>query len=195
MKLTFDEIKAHIVPHEGVVSHMYLDTVGKVTVGVGNMLPDGLAAEALPFVDRVSRERASADQKRADFDVVLRQPKAQSAKLYKPHTKLDLPDEEIWKLLERRVAGFVRQLTEIFPKFPDFPASAQLALLDMAFNLGAGALDKRWPSLKQAVLTQNWLVAEQQCNRSTSSRARNEATRALFRKAAGPVDVGEATAG
>ena len=193
MKLTFDEIKAHIVPHEGVVSHMYLDTVGKVTVGVGNMLPDGLAAEALPFVDRESRERASADQKRADFDAVLRQPKAQSAKLYKQHTKLELPDEEIWKLLERRVVGFERQLTEIFPKFPDFPETAQLALLDMAFNLGAGALGTRWPSLKQAVLAQNWLAAEQQCNRSTSSRARNEATRALFRKAAGPVDAGEAT--
>jgi GH24 family phage-related lysozyme (muramidase) len=195
MKLSFDAIKAHIVPHEGVVSHMYLDTVGKVTVGVGNMLPDGRAAEALPFVDRVSSAPATAAEKRADFEAVLRQPKARPAKLYKPHTKLILPDDAIWQLLERRVEGFERQLVGIFPQFPSFPETAQLALLDMAFNLGAGALDARWPSLKQAALAQNWHAAELECNRSTSSRVRNNATRELFRKAVGQGSLDQAPPG
>ena len=40
MALNFEEIALHMVPFEGNVAHMYLDTVGKVTVGIGNMLPN-----------------------------------------------------------------------------------------------------------------------------------------------------------
>lgn len=184
MKLTFDEIKAYVVPHEGVVSHMYLDTVGKVTVGVGNMLPSAAAAAALPFVERVSRTPASDAQIRADFESVCLQPKAQQARHYRAHTKLDLPDDAIWTLLKARVDDFERQLSGYFPQFPSFPGSAQLALLDMAFNLGGAALNTRWPSLKQAVLAQDWRRAQQECERSTSTPARNNATRELFRRAA-----------
>jgi len=35
---------------EGCVPWMYRDTVGKVTVGVGLMLPDAKTAQALPFL-------------------------------------------------------------------------------------------------------------------------------------------------
>ena len=35
---------------EGSVPWMYLDTVGKVTVGVGSMLPDARAAGTLRFL-------------------------------------------------------------------------------------------------------------------------------------------------
>ena len=44
--------RALIKRGEGCISHMYLDTVGKVTVGVGNMLPTAEAAVELPFIDR-----------------------------------------------------------------------------------------------------------------------------------------------
>jgi GH24 family phage-related lysozyme (muramidase) len=184
MKLTHDEIKSHIVPHEGVVSHMYLDTVGKVTVGVGNMLPTAAAAAALAFVDRTTRAPATDAQIRADFDAVSLQPRAQQARHYKQHTRLDLPDEAIWTLLAARVDGFEQQLIGYFPQFPSFPGSAQLALLDMAFNLGGPALNTRWPSLKRAVLAQDWRAAQQECERSTSTLARNTATRMLFQRAA-----------
>ena len=43
-------VRAHIKHGEGSINHMYLDTVGKVTVGVGNMLPSIESAQALPFV-------------------------------------------------------------------------------------------------------------------------------------------------
>jgi GH24 family phage-related lysozyme (muramidase) len=184
MKLAYEEIKAHIVPHEGVVSHMYLDTVGKVTVGVGNMVATAAAAAALAFVDRATRTRANEAQIRADFESVSSQPKAQQARQYKLHTKLDLPDEAIWTLLKARVDGFEQQLIGYFPQFPSFPSSAQLALLDMAFNLGGPALNTRWPSLKRAVLAQDWRSAQQECERSTSTLARNNATRLLFQRAA-----------
>lgn len=47
---------------EGSVPTMYLDTVGKVTVGVGNILPNVAAAAKLSFVVRTSKESASQDE-------------------------------------------------------------------------------------------------------------------------------------
>jgi GH24 family phage-related lysozyme (muramidase) len=46
---------------EGCVPWMYRDTVGKVTVGVGLMLPDVRAAQALPFL---AGERAASRPRR-----------------------------------------------------------------------------------------------------------------------------------
>ncbi len=51
---------------EGCISHMYLDTVGKVTVGVGNMLPTADAATALPFIRTGSGNNATENEIRAD---------------------------------------------------------------------------------------------------------------------------------
>jgi len=44
---------------------MYRDTVGKVTVGVGLMLPDAKAAEALPFI--VGTRPATPQEIAAEF--------------------------------------------------------------------------------------------------------------------------------
>ena len=50
MTLTAERIKAHMTPFEGNVAHMYVDTVAKVTVGIGNMLPNAASAQQLNFV-------------------------------------------------------------------------------------------------------------------------------------------------
>jgi GH24 family phage-related lysozyme (muramidase) len=34
------ELKIMLAGNEGSIQHMYLDTVGKVTVGVGHMIPN-----------------------------------------------------------------------------------------------------------------------------------------------------------
>ena len=36
----YEDIKKRMIESEGNVTHMYLDTKGKVTVGIGAMLPD-----------------------------------------------------------------------------------------------------------------------------------------------------------
>ena len=58
---------------EGCISHMYLDTVGKVTVGVGNMLPTADAATALPFIQTGSGNNATDNEIRADYNNVAAQ--------------------------------------------------------------------------------------------------------------------------
>jgi GH24 family phage-related lysozyme (muramidase) len=48
-------------PMEGVVSWMYLDIKGFVTVGVGNLLPDADSAAALPFIHGDDPAAVAAD--------------------------------------------------------------------------------------------------------------------------------------
>ena len=70
MAPTFEEIKLFVAPFEGNIPNMYVDTEGYVTVGIGNMLPDVRAARLLGFVNRTTKNAASADEKSADFSAV-----------------------------------------------------------------------------------------------------------------------------
>ena len=47
---TWAEFTKELKVSEGEIPHLYLDTVGAVTVGVGNMLPGAAAAQKLEFV-------------------------------------------------------------------------------------------------------------------------------------------------
>jgi GH24 family phage-related lysozyme (muramidase) len=67
MDIDYAHAMVLLVPSEGYVEHMYLDTKGLVTVGIGNMLPSVAAAQALPFVNRSTGNRATADEIAADY--------------------------------------------------------------------------------------------------------------------------------
>lgn len=185
MALTLAQIKAHMVPFEGEVPHMYLDSVGLVTIGIGNMLPNIAAAEALPFVRRSDSGRASSAEIRADWEKVTAQSGAvRVATFYAAHTQLELPAAAIDALYQRRVDEFKQQLRGVFAHFDTFPDDAQLAVLDMAFNLGVGALNTKWPKFKAAVNAEKWSEAVTECVRPSSRPARNAGTQALFHAAA-----------
>ena len=62
----FDQSLAQLKSFEGCVSWMYRDTVGRVTVGVGLMLPDAATACALPFQTAVGAA-ATSEQIAAEF--------------------------------------------------------------------------------------------------------------------------------
>jgi GH24 family phage-related lysozyme (muramidase) len=181
---TIADFKKEIKISEGSISHMYLDTVGKVTVGVGNMLPDVSAAKKLPFVDRSTKKKATDAEIEADFSSVKSQTKGLIASSYKKHTKLDLPDMEIDKLLDERIAEFTRQLKLKFPKFDTYPITAQMAMLDMAFNLGVNGLVTKFPSMKKAIDGTDWSTAAKESNRPQVSTARNAVVKKWFDEAA-----------
>src|SRR5690606_4714322 len=82
--------------HEGRIPWMYLDSVGKVTVGIGHMMPDAAAAAALPFVDGDGRP-APPEAIRAAF-VAVRGARAmigRVASAFRPLTGLRLDDAGI----------------------------------------------------------------------------------------------------
>jgi GH24 family phage-related lysozyme (muramidase) len=179
MPLTFDRIKLHMVPYEGNVEHMYLCTAGKVTVGIGNMLPNAATAQALNFVDRTTRNKASAEAIKTDFDTVAKQTKGLPHRKYLKHTKLEMPDVDINALFKSRINQFEKSLRKLYTRYDAFPDDAQLALLDMIFNLGAGGLG-RFKKLNKAVNDEDWATAAESCNRMSCTDARNSGTKELF---------------
>jgi GH24 family phage-related lysozyme (muramidase) len=178
---------------EGAIPYMYLDTSGKVTVGVGNMLADATAAQALPFIVRpnpgadpsAAPIAATPDQIAADFASVTQQSKAKIASYYKQFTALDLPNDAIMTLLTSRVQSFTTQLIATFPNFNDYPSEACAAIFDMAFNLGLRKVTNNFPTFTRAVQAADWTTAAAQCHRLPPiSDTRNNWTQAQFLQAA-----------
>lgn len=185
MEPTFEEIKLLVVPFEGSISHMYVDTEGYVTVGIGNMVPNASAACRPAFLNRTTKNPATASEVKADFEEVSKQPKGNAARWYRPFTTLDLPDVQVNQLFRTRISEFRGQLRKAYPRYDTYPNSAQVAMLDMAFNLGTGALKKKWPKLNAAIEELDWAAAAENCVRPKANPVRNEVVSALFRRAAG----------
>ena len=177
-----DRALAQIAIFEGSVAWMYVDSVGKVTVGVGLMLPDVVAAQALPF--SAAGQAATADQIAAEFKRVSAMAMGKLPNFYKTPTCLQLEDACITQKLESVVAGFETKLRAKWPNYDQFPDEAKLALLDMAYNLGPDGLLKGYPTLVRSVTAGNWAAAAAECQRRGPAPARNDWTKQMFLAAA-----------
>ena len=89
-----------LVRAEGRVDHMYLDTKGLVTVGVGFLLSTLDSAIRLNF-QRDGR-KATEEEIAIDYGTVKIQSKGMMANYYKRFTHCYLSDEEIDLLLDER---------------------------------------------------------------------------------------------
>ncbi len=96
-------------------------------------------------------------------------------------------------LARSKAQAKLTQLRALFPNFDTFPASAQLALFDMAFNMGTGirsatraksiGLGQFW-NLIDAANAGRWNDAANECSRRPPvPEDRNRRTRELFRAA------------
>ena len=182
--LSPEELVDDLLRWEGYADNMYVDTRGFVTVGIGNMLPSAEAAKKLPFIDAKTGKPATPEQIEAAFAAVARMRKGMSADKYAAATTLRLPESTVRQLASDRLKNeFLPALRRMFPGFDSYPASAQKALVDMAYNLGAGGLAK-FKNLRAACEAGDWARAATECSRSTSRPARNEWTRQMFLEAA-----------
>src|SRR5437016_11515233 len=89
--------------HEGCFPHMYLDTKGLVTVGVGQLLSSVEEAKKLPFINRTTQKPATPTEIDTDYSAVKKQPVDHIADFYKQFTQLDLPQSDIDALFKARV--------------------------------------------------------------------------------------------
>jgi GH24 family phage-related lysozyme (muramidase) len=170
--------------HEGVVSHMYLDVVGLVTIGVGFLLPNTAAAQALNLIRRDTGDPGSDEEKAQDWESVHAQSKARPAASYQAFTRLDLPDAEIDRVLAGRIQDFTRNLRQHFPNFDAFPDAAQIGLLDMIYSLGPQGLFKGFPKFCAAAEAQDWTACAHEGARRNVSQTRNDDLKRLFQEAA-----------
>jgi GH24 family phage-related lysozyme (muramidase) len=165
---------------EGSVNHMYLDSVGAVTIGVGRMLPDSAAAAELDLVRNGDDAPAGAQEKIDEFATVLGKTRGKLASYYKQYTTLHLIEATIDALLTEDLTRFVGRLAARLPEYDSYPVSVQEALLDMVFNLGETGLMDKFPKFIAAIQRKDWKAAADQCNRVGIAGSRNDETRRLL---------------
>ncbi len=163
---------------EGCVPWMYRDTMGRITVGVGLMLPNPQAAQKLPFLS--ANRAATVEEIAAEFARVKALPEARNASFYKTPASLLLSQQTIDHSLTTVLEGFEADLRKHLPHYDALPDCVKLALLDMIYNLGPIGLFQGFPHLVAAVETSDWAQAAARCLRRGPGPARNAWTRQQF---------------
>jgi GH24 family phage-related lysozyme (muramidase) len=191
-------VRDHFAKYEGNFSYMYLDSRDNVTVGIGHLLSTVQDAQALNFIYRKDQPELKAGQKggpgsgakkgdaagsaaiTADYArVVAKAGLGYRAQAFDSVAELELSSDDVNALLDQDVASFEAQLPALFPDFSTYPPAAQLALLDLIYNLGRGGL-KKFVVLGKAVKKKDWKTASENCHRQGVPEARNKDTKDLF---------------
>ena len=172
---------------EGSVPWMYLDTVGKVTVGVGSMLPDSRAAATLPF--DVGDRPATAGEIEMEFARVSALAKGRAPAFYRTAGGPRLTDETINQRLREVLEGFEGYLRAHLRGYEAFPEAVKLPLLDMVYNLGPGRLFGEYPKLISAIERGDWRAAAAASGRKGPGADRNTWTKQQFLEAAKQIVV------
>lgn len=236
-----DAYWVHAREHEGSVPYLYVDSVGKVTIGVGRMIGNEAdlksfyathntalvhapgSTAACTVIRGVKSEqgpmgKSGAPVTEADFLEAFRHMTSLGAKLLETaaaagveakkkaaNAKSQAGCTDIRLSDEAAKAEFARKLREMFGEltrgtasanvggtversnpyagFEEFPASAQLAVLDLMYNLGAQGLRMKWPTFTKAVKDRRWKDAAEASNRPQLSADRNAWVRGLLEKA------------
>jgi GH24 family phage-related lysozyme (muramidase) len=163
---------------EGSIPWMYRDTAGKVTVGVGLMLPDAAAAARLGF--EIDGRAATEAEITAEFERVDALPMGRPALFYRRADAPELPQFVIGTLLLSAVSELDDGLKRALAGYAALPDTVKLALLDMAYNLGLNGLLKGFPKMIAAVEAGNWAQAAANCERIGTGAARNQWTRQML---------------
>jgi hypothetical protein len=144
--LTSDELDTVcdvLVEHEGLVTWLYCDSKGYVTVGVGDKVSEaGLLT--MPFVHFADNNHATADEKLAAYDRVGRFfHQGLTANAYAVLSDLRLPLDFCRRRLAMRVKDeFVPAVEVHCPQFASFPLAAKLVLVDICYNVGVAGFAK-----------------------------------------------------
>ncbi len=177
-------LKKNIKKYEGCVPHMYLDTKGYVTVGIGHLLHDIEAAKKVPFTVRGTGAIATAKQIEEEFKVIKARPfgKDEAYTRFKPFTKLIITELNINAQVDKHIKIFENDLKRIYgvSEFSSYPNNVKLALFDMIFNLGIYKLKDTFPNFNKHMKAKNFKKAAIESNRKDISAERNTYVRNLF---------------
>lgn len=182
---------------EGSVSYMYLDVLGLVTVGVGNLIDPVTLAQALPFRFKnrpgiaAPGSAATPDQIAAEWQTVKANQALRNQRypVFDPITQLELSDDSIDSLILSRLTSNENYLKRQppFQNFDTWPADAQLGLLSMAWAMGPGG-PGQFPNFSAACQNSDFNRAAAECKMNEAGNPglipRNQANFQLFSSAA-----------
>jgi len=194
------EASQKLEQYEGRVNHLYLDSEGKVTVGVGHLVVNSAAMASLAMYKvglNGVQQVASLQDKQSEYENIIKLAKNvelvrnKSSAWYKRYTKLVMKNSDIDSLRDRQLDTFYRELVNIYRKrrgcfesFDQLPRPVKMALLDMIFNVGATRLSNHYPQMNANIRAGNWSRAARESSRLNIDMRRNEYVRQLFLSAA-----------
>lgn len=175
-----------MVQWEGEVPWMYLDIIGLVTVGIGNLIDPVDTALDLPFV-RPDGSPASRDEIRAAWWAVKNAPHlAQHG--HRPaarYSTLRLTPDGIRSVVLRKVDQNHDILRLRFPDIDTWPADAEMATHSLAWACGPRF---PFPRLAMALRARDFVAAVQHCHIDETGnpglRPRNAGNKRMYRNAA-----------
>lgn len=187
-------VAAKLEEYEGWANHLYVDSTGNVTVGVGYLVASQAVAAKLPLfkvVKDAPGDAATAKEKEAEFATVAALQKGYRAAWYKTHTTLVMKDADVTKLRDEHITEFYGHLVRIYTKangypadFDDLSTKVQQALFDLIFNLGQTGITAKFKNFDAAVKAGDWKKAATESNRPQVAAARNDYVKTLFLGAA-----------
>jgi GH24 family phage-related lysozyme (muramidase) len=159
---------------EGRVEHMYLDTKGYATFGIGRKIEDSgkLSDYGLtrPWRDRAGR-LVLESAIRTEFDRIHARPELarKGGHAYVTVATLHLAGVDIDEALMDTTATFWGVLIKSLPDVKAWPADAQLALLDMAYHMGPNFLGPSWPKFTAGAKAGDFTRCAANCSTANSS--------------------------
>lgn len=187
-ELPWPQILKDLQRFEGSIPHMYVDSKGYVTVGVGRMLPNASEAQKLSFVVRATGVKATPEQIADDFAKVHAQPMNHLPGFYK--SDLDLPQTEIDRITREIAERCNNEVSASYLSYGRYPVELRQVLIDMRYNMG-GNMDK-FKTFKKAVEAANrngdgkdWEQASKESYRRDVSKERNDWASSMILKAGG----------
>jgi len=182
-------------PLEGFVPHMYIDALGFVTTGMGNLIDPMNAAMALPWKNangsratpaQIQAAWMAVDSKRSDpkGQKQTSGPATQGGGTQGGLTTIRITKDDVKALVADRLRGNEKIILEGLPEFAKAPADAQLAVHSMSWAEGPG-FAKTWPQFDEAFNRGDFTTAAAQSNmQGTGIAMRNMANKLLFTNAA-----------
>lgn len=179
-------------PLEGRERSGYRDVRGLFTVGLGCLIPSLSVSLSLPWREPGTGALAAPSGIARDWARIMALPPALTAAHYRSETGLHLDDGAIDALATTRLEADARILAGYWPGWDGMPEGARLALLSLAWAVGAGATahgltGPEWPLLQAAVQARDWEGAEREGRISEAGNLgvvrRNAVNRDLFMEA------------
>lgn len=170
-------LRENLEQYEGRLNHMYLDTRGNTTIGVGHLINNEESAKSLNFIHKSTKKPASIKEIITEYCTIKSKPYGARypAWTFEKAATLIISDDTINQLRDRHIDLFERELKTIYGKsqFSNFPANVQLALFDMIFNLGMPRLSSQFLKFNRHITNNNWEGASHECKRKDISDDRN----------------------
>jgi hypothetical protein len=172
---------------EGKCAWLYLDVLGLVTTGRGNLVDPLPAALSLPWMHADLVTPATAHEVISEWQLVksLQSMAARGGMAFASVTILRLTDAAIDTLCMARLTGNAAALAERFPAFETWQADAQFGALLMAWAMGSG-FPAKFPKFTAAALAGDFATCAAQCRISNATADRNAAIQTCFLNAANP---------